>query len=89
MHDVALVALRKRTLIKVLNNQSVRYVAITASVVRKEEPAHYFSRGQKHLFVQMIDADVLKPRQTVEDASVEEIVEEVEEEQVEPRRATG
>lgn len=68
---------------------SVRYVAITASVVRKEEPAHYFSRGQKHLFVQMIDADVLKPRQTVEDASVEEIVEEVEEEQVEPRRATG
>ncbi|RXK40716.1 ATP-dependent Clp protease ATP-binding subunit ClpX [Tremella mesenterica] len=36
---------------------SVRYCLITGPVARREEPALYFSRGQKHLFSQAAEQD--------------------------------
>jgi hypothetical protein len=66
-------------------------VAVTASVVRGDCPAHYYSRGQKHLFVQAIESDALTRSDAAgaEQAQADDQVEEFEEESVEPRRATG
>lgn len=37
--------------------QSVRYCLITANVVNSIEPALYFSRGQKHLYMQAMEEE--------------------------------
>ncbi len=65
--------------------KSVRYIAITAAVVRREEEAQYYSRGQKHLFVAALAEDKVK---RVRQPRVEDVPEEEVEERV-PMRATG
>ena len=36
------------------DTQSIRYVLISETVVKGEEPAHYFSRGQRVQFVNLL-----------------------------------
>lgn len=40
-----------------MTKQGVRHCLITAAAVRGEEPAHYFSRGQRHAFQEAMDAE--------------------------------
>ena len=51
---------------------SVRYCLITASVVRGQEPTGYFSRGQKHLFVQAAEAENLPQEEFETEVAPEE-----------------
>lgn len=74
---------------------SIRYVLIDASVVRGEREAHYYSRGQHHLFQSDYDADCdPAPTAVVEAEAIESEPDslddmDTDEHQVERRRATA
>lgn len=45
--------------------QSIRYLLITENVVNGSEPAHYFSRGQRVTFLNMLEEENAKTRPSV------------------------
>ena len=70
------------------DHQSVRYCLITEAVANRQEPALYFSRGQKHLFLQAAEDDD-KPSGTIQPIEDETVGAEAYEEGEERMIATG